>query len=222
MKVIGHRGAAGLAPENTVAALKAGMRHHVDELEVDIRVTKDEIVVLHHDAEIRDPGGGKLPINAYTYSELKEHKPDLTTLPKAIEAIKHKVPLIIEVKPGEPIKPVMLILEDFLDKGWRTTDFRLASFDKYILMELHNALPDIEIIINERWSGVRASYRARKFGAKRLNMNERWLWSGFIRGMAHRGYRLSAYTLNDPAKAKHWAHFGLWGVITNYPDRFEK
>lgn len=222
MKVIGHRGAAGLAPENTIAALKTGLRHHVDELEVDIRITKDDIVVLHHDSAVTDCSGGKLPISAYSYDELKEHKPDLTTLTEAIEAIKHKVPLIIEVKPGEPIKPVMVILEDFVEKGWQKTDFLVASFDKYILTELHNALPDVEIVINEKWSGIRASHRARQLDTKRISMNQRWLWWGFIRGFKNSGWELSAYTLNDPVKAKRWARWGLAGVITDYPDRFEK
>jgi glycerophosphoryl diester phosphodiesterase len=53
-------------------------------------------------------------------------------------------------------------------------------------------------------------------------MNQRWLWWGFIRGFKHSDKQLYAYTLNDPKKAKRWAKWGLAGVITDYPDRFEK
>ena len=49
MLVIGHRGAAGLAPENTIEALRAGVKAGADMLEFDIRLTKDNITVLVHD-----------------------------------------------------------------------------------------------------------------------------------------------------------------------------
>jgi glycerophosphoryl diester phosphodiesterase len=51
-------------------------------------------------------------------------------------------------------------------------------------------------------------------------MNQKWLWVGFIKSVARSGYKLSAYTLDDPAKAKRWAKAGLHAAITDFPDRF--
>ena len=46
MKIIGHRGAAGLAPEKHLKApLRTALRYRVDEIEVDVRVTKDDVPV---------------------------------------------------------------------------------------------------------------------------------------------------------------------------------
>jgi glycerophosphoryl diester phosphodiesterase len=221
MKIIGHRGAHGLAPENTIAGLQKGLEHHIDELEFDLRVTKDGVVILHHDPSLIDPNGQRRVIADCTYDELRGHKKDLTTFREVLEIISHPVRLYVEVKRNEPVKPVVNIIEDYLAKGWKPEYFRLGSKSQAILLELQAALPHIEKIVIEPWSGVRATRRARQLGTKTISMNQLWLWSGFIRAVSHSGYQLLAYPLNNPAKARRWARHGLAGVITDYPDRFE-
>jgi glycerophosphoryl diester phosphodiesterase len=222
MKIIGHRGARGLAPENTIAGLRKGLEHHVDMLEFDLHVTKDGTVVLHHDEDLRDPAGRRLKITDHAYAELHEHKPDLPTLEEVLETINHPVPLYIEVKRDVPVKPIVKIINKYLAKGWKTGYFLLGSKSQETLLELHAALPAIEKIVIEPWSGVRAHRRANQIGAKIVAMNQRWLWWGFIRGFKNSDKQLFAYTLNNPVKAKRWAKWGLAGVITDYPDRFEQ
>jgi glycerophosphoryl diester phosphodiesterase len=221
MKIIGHRGARGLAPENTIASLKKGIAHHVDMLEFDLRVTKDGIVILHHDADLQDPNGDKHSIALTNFKELKEHKNDLATFEEVLEQIGHPVVLYIEIKPNEPLKPVIKIIKARLDQGWSSEHFRLASFSQEILLELDAVLPDIKKTVLEKWSGVRASRRARQLGTKHIMMNQRWLWWGFIRHMSRKGYKLSAYTVNSPAQARKWERYGLRAIVTDYPDRFE-
>lgn len=221
MRIIGHRGARGLAPENTIASLQKGLEHHVDSLEFDLRVTKDGVVILHHDPEITDPDGNRHSIAGHDYDELKRHKKDLATFEEVLKTIGHPVMLYPEVKPGEPASPIIKIIKAHLDKGWKPEYFRLLSFDQKLLLELHEALPDIEKVVLEKWSGLRASRHARQLGTKRIIMNERWLWWGFIRQVAKSGYKLGAYTVNDPKKAARWERWGLHAVVTDYPDRFE-
>jgi glycerophosphoryl diester phosphodiesterase len=222
MKIIGHRGARGLAPENTIASLSKALEHHVDELEFDLRVTGDGIVILHHNPDLADPAGQTFKISEHDYSVLKDHKPDLATLEEVLETIGHPVPLYIEVKPGENVKPIVKIIKSYLDKGWKPKYFLLGSKRQETLLQLHAALPEIQKIVIEPWSGVRAVRRARQVGTRRLSMNQLWLWWGFIRPMARNGWQLSAYTLNNPRKAKRWAKYGLYGVVTDYPDQLEK
>ncbi len=221
MKIIGHRGARGLAPENTIASLQKALQHHVDELEFDLRVTQDRVVILHHDPYVIDPNGQRRVIKDCSYQNLKQHKPDLATFEEVLEHIGHRVPLYVEVKPGEPIKPIVVIIKSYLKQGWKADYFLLGSFSQKTLLELDAALPRIEKIVIERWSGVRAAYRARQLGTKRISINQLWLWWGYIRPMSRNGYQLVAYTVNDPAKAKRWARHGLSAVVTDYPDRFE-
>jgi len=222
MKIIGHRGARGLVEENTEDSLEAAIQHGVDEVEIDVRVTKDGIVVLSHDPFVWDGGGHKLVIATTDSSALFEAKPELVRLEVAILKVRRRVPLIIEIKPGEPIEAVVRIIQHYMkDKKYSNEDFLVASFDYRLLKAFRQRLPQIGVIVNERWSGIRATSRARRLRTRRIAMNQRWLWSGFISNMRRGNWLLSAYTLNDPNKVRRWQHDGLFGVITDNPDRFE-
>jgi glycerophosphoryl diester phosphodiesterase len=220
MKVVGHRGASGLAPENTIAAIKKGLEHHVNELEFDLRVTKDNVVILQHDPFLTGPNGQQLLITDHNYDELKEHKNDLATLTEVFEVVGKSHSLYIEVKPDVNLKPIISIIEKYYSGGWH--NIRLASFSQKTLLDLQASLPGIPKIVLEKWSGIRAARRARQLSTKYVSMDQRWLWWGFIKPVSRRGWKLYAYTLNDPVKAKRWAKYGLYGVITDYPDLFDK
>jgi len=219
MKIIGHRGARGLAPENTIASIEKAIEHGVDEIEFDIRLTGDNLVILNHDKYLTDQSGSRLLISDHRYGELKAHKQDLTLLQDAVKTVGHRAKLIIEIKPGVKIEPIVEVINELLGAGWKTNEMTFCSFSFDTLSGIHKLLPEINVRINERWSGVRATSRARKLNTKLISMNQRWLWWGFIK---YGGYDLYAYTLNEPAKAIRWSKHGLAGVITDYPDLFQK
>ena len=216
MIIIGHRGARGLAPENTIASFKKALEYHVDIIEFDLRVTKDSVVIVHHDPKLLDNSGNKFSIADHTFKELKEHKNNLARLDEALAAVNGQVPLYIEVKRNVRIKPIAENL------GKYKHSFLLASKSRKTLLELHKAMPKVSKIVIEPWSGIRATYRARQLDTKLICMNQLFLWSGFIASMKDRGYELYAYTLNNPKKAKRWEKYGLAGVITDFPDRYAK
>lgn len=220
MKIIGHRGARGLAPENTLAALRKGLEHKADLIEYDLRVTKDGTVVLHHDPELTDPNGQKHDIIKTSYKDLKNHKADLATFEEALTTLKNKVTQYVEVKPGVDTRPIITILKGYCSTGGK--DIALASKSQETLLELHKAFPETPKIVIEPWSGVRARRRANQVNTKVVAMNQWWLWWGFIRGFKNSEWQLYTYTLNDPKKAARWEHWGLAGVVTDYPDRFDR
>ena len=222
MKIIGHRGARGLAPENTVASLQKGLEHHVDELEFDLRVTKDGVVILSHNKTVTDAAGNKLGVATHSYKELKVHKPDLATFSEALDTISQQVVAHIEVKRHTPVAPIVAIIKQYRAKGWKSENFLLGSKHQPTLLALHKALPDIQKVVIHAWSGIIAQHRAKQVATTRISMRSWFLWWGFIAAMHRGGYQLCAYTLNDPEKAKRWAARGLAGVITDFPDRFEK
>ncbi len=221
LKIIGHRGARGLAPENTIASLLKAIEHNVDEIECDVHVTKDHVAVLSHDDHLIDHAGNKIAVLQHTLAELREHKPDLARMDDAILAVNRAVPIQFEIKPTVVIHPAVIVIKHFLATGWEPTDFLIGSFSWPTLLAAERELPAIQKVIIERWSGLRAISRARRLGTKRLSMNETWLWSGFVRSVAARGYELSPYTINQPSRARKLAKYGLSGVITDFPDRFE-
>ena len=219
MIIIGHRGAAGLAPENTIAAIEAGLAAGADAIEIDIRIAADGTPVLSHDEFIIGQDGQRLLIRKCNYIDLQAHKPDLASLTQAIRIIKRAKPLLIEIKRGEPVDVLIAFLQGYLHNGYQPSDFAVLSFDQSALRAVHHALPELPLVVNDSWSGVRARLRADELGTKRINMNARWLWGGFIRATHHAGYQLAPYTIDDPARVRSWSPY-LYGVITNHPERF--
>ncbi len=221
MKIIGHRGAKGLAPENTLASFTKALHHGVDEIECDARVTNDGVAILEHDALMHDAAGQHYVVADHSYAQLTAINSELTTLSDAIALVNKSVVLQIEVKPKEPIEPIIACLKDYLGKGWSPTDFLVSSKDFGLLQAFHAELPLVPTGIIESWSSVRATSRARKLGTKRISMNHKVLWRGFIAPMNRGGYQLCAYTLDDVKKARRWAKYGLYASITDYPDLYE-
>ena len=220
MKIIGHRGARGLAPENTLVSFKKALEYNVNEIEFDVRVTKDKIVVIHHNAHLVDPDGQNHLISKTDFSILRQHKKDLITLDETLDFIDKKVSSYIEIKRGVDVQPIVNVLKNRIESGLKPADFKLASFDLKILLDCRRALPEAVLIVNENWSGVRATSRGRKLGTRYISMNQRWLWFGFIKSVSRSGWMLYAFTLNNQGKAQRWKKYGLHAVITDFPDRF--
>jgi len=109
VQVHGHRGSRGTVPENTIAAFEAGLMAGVDVLEMDMGVTKDDVVVISHEPNVTperclDPEGKKLekpvPIRSLTLAELKKY--DCGTLlhpkfPQQIAVPGEKMPTLDEM-----------------------------------------------------------------------------------------------------------------------------
>lgn len=214
-KIIGHRGARGLAPENTIRAIEAALTHHVDGVEIDVRVARDGTVILSH-----DPTVDGLHIHEKSYKALKEQRPDLATLEEAIAATRGRCALLVEIKPDEPVAPVIRTLRQELDSG-KKADISVLSYSQSILKQVHAGLPEIQLVVNEKWSSLRARWRLHQLGTNRLQMNQRWLWRGFLRAVHRDNIRMTPYTVNRPKQAARWAPY-IDGIITDYPDRFEK
>lgn len=222
MLIIGHRGARGLAPENTRASFSEALKSGVDAIECDVRVTIDNVPVLIHDEYLATKRGKNLVVAQTTYEVLKRQLPELLTLDEAIRLVDRRVPLFIELKPGTPVIPVVDVVDRKLDGRWKQSDFQFASFDFKILKQLRKQYPEIGLIVNERWSGVRATYKARYVGTKQIDLNRRVLWRGFVRTVSRRGWQLYTYPQNNLKQTRRWERAGLSGVVTDYPDRFQQ
>jgi glycerophosphoryl diester phosphodiesterase len=116
--VIAHRGGGQLWPENTMLAYQSAIDMGVDGLEIDIRMTKDQMLVTHHNESIDQTSNGQGKIRDYTYEELKEYNfgyqfedlygnhpyrnmyIPLPTLEEVLQKFEHKI-LILELKDSE-------------------------------------------------------------------------------------------------------------------------
>lgn len=221
MKIIGHRGAKGLAPENTLASFAEALKHNVAEIECDVRVTKDGVAVLEHDNKLETADGAHYEVSEFTLDELVKLKPELPTVEQAIAFADKRSVVHLEVKPREAIEPVIAAVQTYLDKGWSVEHFIISSRDYKLLKQVRRLAPQLPVSVIQPWSGIIAVWRARRLGTKRISMNEHVMWPGFIRSLSRRGYQLCGYTMDDPVRAERWAKHGLYAAITDHPERFQ-
>lgn len=214
MKIIGHRGARGLAPENTLEGIQAALAAGADGIEIDTHVTADNVIVLSHEPYIIDEKQNRWTISQHTYDFLQKRSANLAQLEAVTSLLPPSVELRIEIKPKQPIAPFLRLLRPLV----KERQFALLSFDYALLKSFHAAAPELPLVVNEKWSSVRAHLRARKLGTKRLQMNERWLWRGFLKAVQRGGYLLTPYTVNSIKRARKWEPY-VEGIITDYPDR---
>lgn len=221
MKIIGHRGVKGLAPENTLAALKKGLECGVDALEFDVSVSSDDVPFLQHNDKLTI----EFALGRYwkrtptsSYIEMKHQKPSTTTLQEALDFAYGKTTVFVEIEPAQPVESIFKILDKYLKP--KDKSILVGSFDFKILKAARRCFPGVNLFVVEPWSGLRATYRARQLHTDFIVMDKRFLWSVFVSSMSKRGYKLIAYTNNYPAKVSRWARLGLYGVVTDFPDRF--
>ena len=194
MDIIGHRGAAGLAPENSIEAIRKAIELNVDMIEIDVRL-QNGVPVLSHDTVVQ----------GQSYCPLKQ----------ALQHIDGKVPINIEIKEVGAVMKVMKQTSAY-DGEILFSSFKFAALRKILSID-----PDANIAVLEKWSGTRGIAEAALIGAKRLHMNERWLWSNFVSSAATQGFEIYAYTVNDIERAKELKKWGVKGIFTDYPDRFK-
>lgn len=103
---IGHRGAAGHAPDNSLAGIAAAARLGADAVEIDARLTRDGVPVASHDESVGDASGRERRIGELTLAELRAMS-DLPTLDEVIAACHEaRLRLYLELKEGGAVGPV--------------------------------------------------------------------------------------------------------------------
>jgi len=214
MLVIGHRGAAGLEPENTLESLQAGKDSGADILEFDVRLTADKIPVLSHDAKLHGYSVSKL-----TYDELSQKGP-VTTLESVLDEFFGKVLLNLEYKPQDSVEVVYELLskkyikqpedwDNVLISSFRIRPlFRLRSLSKDIhLAMLHSVNPFAFVPYHRK-------LKLSAVGWHRLHVNN--LAIAIAQKIGLFSY---VYTVNRPQAAVLLDRKGIDAVVTDYPDR---
>ena len=103
MKFYAHRGASADFPEHTMAAYHGAIEQGALGFECDIRVTKDEVLVLWHDANMKKEANNAAIIANSTYAEIKQIYPAAMTLNELLDlAIENKKSLALETKHPVP------------------------------------------------------------------------------------------------------------------------
>ncbi len=221
MLVIGHRGAAGLAPENSIEALRAGMEAGADILEFDVRLTKDKIPVLTHDFHTLRTHHDATIISHHTLQELQERTKARPIVPLAevLDEFFGHVILNIEIKGRGTGKVVAQLLKERYVKSREDWDNVLfSSFRGLELVAIRkiSKAAKLALLHSENPFIFVAYHRTLQLtavGFHRLYVNR------FALEIAKRAEIFTyAYTVNRPGTALMLAQKGLDGVVTDRPD----
>lgn len=129
-KIVGHKGAAGYAPENTLSSFRMAIELGCDRAELDVQKTKDGQAVVFHDTDVSNLTNGNGLIHEMTLAELKKldcgQGEKIPALEEVIEICKNKINLQIELKAdGTPELVNDLILRNNIQSTTVITSFRV-------------------------------------------------------------------------------------------------
>ncbi len=223
MLIIGHRGAAGLAPENSMKAMKAGFDADADMLEVDVRLTKDGQIVALHDARLTRTHRRREAVAGLTYDQLQllTKGAPVPLLETMLDKYFGKILLNIEVKSrgcGEAL--LALLTSRYIKKSSDWDKFIISSFKGAELSRIRKLAPkaNLAMLHNENpflFIAYQRSIKLTAVGFHRLYLNPLAL------AIAKRaGIFIYVYTVDRIGALSLLEEQGVEGIVTNYPDKF--
>lgn len=228
---IGHRGAAGYAPENTLESFKKALTLNIDMIELDVHICKTGEVMVSHDNHTKKINNKKDFIKNKTYSELRKLK--IPRLESVLNLINQKVRVNIELKGKNTALPVAEIIKKYVNKkSWKINDFLISSFDKKELEKISIHLPKIKraFLISplrpysfwiKRFPFIFKKHLkfAKEINSFSINLHRKLVNKRIIE-MAHKeDLKVFIYTVNKQKEIDHLKEIGVDGIFSDFPDR---
>lgn len=232
-KIIGHRGAAAYAPENTLASIHTAADMGIEWVEVDVKLTRDCVPILFHDDELDRCTSGSGPVADISLKELQELDAGtwfaesfmgekIPTLEDALNVIIDRglgVNLEIKPCPGREVETAEAML-DIATRIWPddTPPPLVSSFSHVSLEAAMDVMPEWPrgMLIDEYTKDWRDL--AQHLEAATININGNKITEEQIDEYLSFRKPLLAYTINDPERAKALFSLGVTGVFSDMPD----
>ncbi len=222
MEVIGHRGAAALATENTLEAIRAGLAAGADGVEVDVRLSADGVAVLLHDVDVSRTTRGAGRVFELSAAELDSL--GVPTLAAALGAVPGDRRLIVEVKgtPWEaghdPTEPVARTVAAMLAAG-ASRRVTVSSFNPIALAVVRKVAPDVTTgVLTPPAFDLRSNIAAvLEGGHDESHVAVEILEEAYVTEAHAQGCRVVAWTVNDPELIRRCRGWGVDGIITDDP-----
>ncbi|WP_370570280.1 glycerophosphodiester phosphodiesterase [Paenibacillus sp. JCM 10914] len=228
---IAHRGAAGEAPENTLASFQLGLDQGCDGIELDIHLSKDGQLIVCHDNTIDRTTDGTGKIREMTAAELKQVDAGswfdekyagerIPLLEEVFERVPPDIMINIEIKDtsGHALEPVLL---DLMKRMNRIDNVVISSFDHQTLVHLKRLDERVKIGLLYDCKPVRHARMAAITGVDvySLHPNFNRLDQADTRDAVEEGLQVYAYTINHELSIAKAIEYGVSGIITDYPAR---
>jgi glycerophosphoryl diester phosphodiesterase len=218
---IGHRGARAYEPENTLRSFRKALEIGVDAVELDVRKTRDNHLVVIHDADVKRTTNGKGLIAELTLKEIKQFSTEkgekIPTLEEALDFIDNKAKIIIELKEqGLEEKVLSTIQSKKLEKN-----VIIVSFLEDALAKTRELNKQIEtgLIYAKHKNPVKAALELK---ANYLLPLYRFTHTANVQKAHENNLKVLVWTINTPEEAAEYAKKGVDGIATDKPDILTK
>jgi glycerophosphoryl diester phosphodiesterase len=232
-----HRGASHNAPQNTLAAFRLALEMGADGVELDVQVSKDGEAVVIHDFTVDATTDGQGPVKDKTLAELKELDAGswldarfagqrIPTLQEVIVEIGHQLLLNIELKTkglgsAGLVAEVVRLIEDH-NLVHRAI---VSSFNPLALRRVKRLNPHIcsgLLYYFDLPAHLIRTLLLLLADPDALHPEKRLVTQEYMTWAKERGYRVNAWTVDEPAEMKRLIALGVDGIITNRPDVLRK
>lgn len=246
--IIGHRGASGVAPENTLAAFRRAFDDGADGLEFDVRLARDRVPVVIHDADLRRtaPHGGL--VRLFTSKELaatdvgswfNRRHPELAreeyaregvpTLDEVFEAVSDRARVLyVELKcdAGEPYEALAAEVARRVVSHRMVRKVVVESFELEALRSVELFAPELRTaaLFQRKVPSLtpKVSWmikQARQYGAREVALHRSLAREGAVRRFLDAGLPVVVWTVDDAAWMERARRMRCAAVMTNHPAR---
>ncbi len=220
--IYGHRGARRAAPENTIQAFELAMDEGAEGVELDVRVTSDRALVIHHDAAFRKDDGRLLELRATPLEELQRTSENegrrIPTLEEVLAFSERRNPLLnVELKASGSLSGWLAQKAAEALRGRERV--LVSSFHVGILQKFGRLRPEIPTAyLYERRLRVPLPWIQRFTRAGGLHPIQSLLDAQTIQRLRAQGaHVVNVWTVNDAMRAQELAALGVDGIITDVP-----
>jgi len=222
MLIIGHRGAMGHAPENTLLSIEKALELGASWIEIDVQAADGHLVVFH-DIRLERVTNGKGYVAEQSFSYLRSldagKGQQIPTLEEVFEQVNHRAGINIELKGPKTAALTAHLISRELDRGWKRDKILVSSFNHPELMAFQTLCPNISI--GPLIAGVplgRAAF-AQAMGAYSVHICLDFVDSEFAKDARQRGLKVFVYTVNHPQDIARLHAMGVDGIFTDFPER---
>ena len=232
-----HRGASGVAPENTLTAIQKALDSPADFIEIDVHQTRDSQLVVMHDATLDRTTNGEGAIVEHTLASIKKldagswFKPEfknerVPTLAEVLLLVKGRKKLLIELKKGQDFYPglenqVIALLRQYRARYWCV----LQSFHDEILQPIWQneypvpthklmvgKLPMLPVYFDTR---LRFGSFDKYYRASAINVHHYFASRRFVKMVHNAGFKTFVWTIDEPAEINKLVNRGVDGIMSN-------
>jgi glycerophosphoryl diester phosphodiesterase len=216
--VVGHRGAAGVKPENTLAGFRYAIDLGVDYVECDVHLSRDQHLVVMHDARVNRTTDGTGSIGDLDFDAIRAldagDGEQVPTLDEVLALVQGRVKLLCELK-GEGVEAATV---DAVKSRGMAADVFFTSFDMERLEQVRLIGDDLLIGAILPDPGEEDIARALELGAAGIGIHYRNLCLRQVEQVLAEGLDLRAWNPDTLPEQRAMIALGAKGVSTNRPD----